>query len=101
MLSITFEDINIAGATGLELRMLAAEDDDGSNEDWDASDLVYVEVDFDNSGTFTKVLQFANDGTLFNANPTTIPTSMELVTAQRSPRRSRSSPLCLAVPARH
>lgn len=69
VLSITFEDINIAGATGLELRMLAAEDDDGSNEDWDASDLVYVEVDFDNSGTFTKVLQFANDGTSFNAAP--------------------------------
>jgi hypothetical protein len=59
VLTLTFDDINIAGQTDMELSLLAAEDDDGTNQDWDNNTLFYVEVDYDNSGTFTKVLQFA------------------------------------------
>ena len=60
--TLLFDDVNIAGFSSLELAMLVAEDDDGANQDWDADTLVYVEIDIDNSGSFTKVLQFAAQG---------------------------------------
>jgi PKD repeat protein len=60
--TVLFDDVNIAGFSSLELAMLVAEDDDGANQDWDADTLVYVEIDIDNSGSFTKVLQFAAQG---------------------------------------
>ena len=41
---------------------IAAEDDDGTNQDWDGDTLVYLEIDVDNSGTYTKVYQFAATG---------------------------------------
>jgi hypothetical protein len=60
----------------MTLAILFAEDDssDGS-EDWDVGDLVYVEVDYDNSGTFTKVIQFATTaptGSNFNVSAPTL-----------------------------
>jgi len=58
--TLLFDDIDISTFTNLTLAMLLAEDapSDG-NFDWDGGDLFYVEVDYDNSGTYTKVLQFA------------------------------------------
>lgn len=62
-LSLTFDDVSIAGETDLSMRLLAAEDQSGDgNEDWDSGDLVTVEVDIDNSGTFTPIMQFASQG---------------------------------------
>lgn len=60
--TILFDNVNIAGYTGLDLSIMVAEDDDGANQDWDADTLLFVEIDIDNSGTFTKVLQWAAAG---------------------------------------
>lgn len=67
--TMTFDDLNISGFTNLTLAILLAEDDDGSNEDWDNSDFLHIEYDIDNSGTFTNLLWVENDGTTFNAAP--------------------------------
>ena len=40
--TLTFSDINIAGYESLELRVYLAEDDDGTNQDWDAGDFVQI-----------------------------------------------------------
>ena len=59
--SILFEDIAIAGYGSLVLAGLFAEDDDGTNEDWDADSRVRVEVSID-GGPFRTLLQFAAAG---------------------------------------
>ncbi|WP_411767234.1 T9SS type A sorting domain-containing protein [Winogradskyella sp. A3E31] len=58
--TLLFDDIDISTFSNLTLALLLAEDapSDG-NFDWDGGDLFYVEVDYDNSGSFTKILQFA------------------------------------------
>ncbi|MDD7886264.1 lamin tail domain-containing protein [Flavivirga sp. 57AJ16] len=68
--TLLFDDINISGYTSLALSLLAAEDqaDDGLG-DWDPEDMVSIAVDYDNSGTFTKVLQFAADNSASNRTP--------------------------------
>lgn len=68
-LEMFFDDVSIAGESNLELRILVAEDDDGANQDWDAGDQLLIEVDIDNSGVFTPIMSFAQDGTNFNAEP--------------------------------
>ena len=60
--TLLFDDVNISGFSSLDLSLMVAEDDDGTSQDWDADTLMYVEVDIDNSGTFTKILQFAAFG---------------------------------------
>ena len=60
--TLTFDDVNISGFSSLNLSLMIAEDDDGVNQDWDADTLMYVEVDIDNSGTFTKLIQVAAFG---------------------------------------
>ena len=55
--TLEFDDIDISTFTDLTLAILLAEDKDGSNFDWDEDSRFYIEVDVDNSGTFTKVLQ--------------------------------------------
>ncbi|WP_161635654.1 ExeM/NucH family extracellular endonuclease [Actibacterium mucosum] len=60
-LTMEFNDINIAGFSDLQISGLFAEDDDGSNQDWDADSLVFIEVSIDGGG-FVKVLQFAATG---------------------------------------
>ena len=58
--TLIFDDIDISGANDLTLAILLAEDaPSDSNFDWDGGDLFFIEVDYDNSGTFSKILQFA------------------------------------------
>ena len=60
--TIEYNNIDISTGTNMTLAFIAAEDDDGTNQDWDADTLVYFEIDIDNSGTYTKVFQFAANG---------------------------------------
>ena len=68
--TLTFDDIDISSKTNLTLALLLAEDQPSDGKfDWDGGDLFYIEVDYDNSGTFTKVLQFATSAsTGFNVS---------------------------------
>ncbi|CAL2080155.1 putative secreted protein (Por secretion system target) [Tenacibaculum sp. 190524A05c] len=61
--TLEFNDIDITGATNLNLAILLAEDDDGANQDWDSSDTFTIEYDIDNSGTFTNLLTVTGTGT--------------------------------------
>ncbi len=68
--TLTFDDINIAGFTSLELRIYLAEDDDGSNQDWDEGDFVHINYDIDNSTTFSNLLWIESDiSSGFNGEP--------------------------------
>ena len=62
--------IDISGKENLEFKALFAEDDDGSNEDWDLEDSVIVAVQIDGGG-FVNILRFESvpDGDAFNAVP--------------------------------
>ncbi len=66
--TIEFTNIDIAGYSNLQFSGLFAEDDDGSNQDWDAPDFVTVQVQIDGGG-YVDILQFANDGSTFNSAP--------------------------------
>lgn len=66
--TIEFTNIDISGFSNLQFSGLFAEDDDGSNQDWDSSDLVTVEVRIDGGG-YVPILQFANDGSTSNTEP--------------------------------
>ncbi|MFY9242544.1 MAG: T9SS type A sorting domain-containing protein [Polaribacter sp.] len=68
--TLFFDDIDISSKSNLTLALLLAEDQPSdSNFDWDGGDLFYIEVDYDNSGTYTKVLQFATSAnTGFNVS---------------------------------
>ena len=68
-LTLTIEDIDISGETGLELQLLVAEDqsNDGA-EDWDQSDFVHIDYQIDTGG-FQNLLHFENDGSTFNSEP--------------------------------
>jgi hypothetical protein len=62
--TLTFDDIDISSKSNLTLSLLLAEDQPSDDKyDWDGGDLFYIEVDYDNSGTFTKILQFATSAT--------------------------------------
>jgi len=62
--TLLFQDIDISTYSNLSLAILLAEDaPSDSNFDWDGGDLFYVEVDYDNSGSFTKIFQFATTET--------------------------------------
>ena len=58
--TLIFDDVDISTANDPTLAILLAEDaaSDG-NFDWDGGDLFYIEVDYDNSGTFSKIFQIA------------------------------------------
>ena len=55
--TILWSGINISGATGLQLSVDAAEDDDGANQDWDALDFVHIDVSID-GGPFMNIIWF-------------------------------------------
>ena len=68
IVTLTFNPINISGYSSLEFSGLFAEDDDGSNQDWDANALVFVEANIDGAG-WVKILQFATGSPGFNQEP--------------------------------
>lgn len=59
---LNIDDINISGYTNLEFRVHLAEDDDGTNEDWDNLDYVHFNYDIDNSGSFVELLWIEGSG---------------------------------------
>ncbi len=65
---IDISGISITGASNLQLEVLIAEDDDGTNEDWDSSDYVHFEYRID-GGSYLPLLWIENDGTTFNGAP--------------------------------
>lgn len=67
--SLTFDDIDISGSSSLVFKINIAEDDDGSNQDWDDNDYLHITYDIDNSGTFQNLLWIRNDGSTFNSAP--------------------------------
>jgi len=66
--TITWTGIDISGYISLTFSGLFAEDDDGTNQDWDDLDYVYIEVNIDGGG-YQKILQFAAPGTGYNMEP--------------------------------
>lgn len=54
--------VDITGYTHLELRVYLAEDDDGTNQDWDATDYVHFKSDIDHTGSFTDILNIESSG---------------------------------------
>ncbi len=68
-LYINIDDIDISGQSNLQFKIYMAEDDEGTNEDWDNSDYVHIYFDIDNSGTYTNLLWIENDGSTYNSAP--------------------------------
>ena len=66
--SISWSGINIAGCTGLSFSIDLAEDDDGSNEDWDIGDYLHVYYSID-GGAEQDLIWVENDGSNFNSAP--------------------------------
>jgi uncharacterized repeat protein (TIGR01451 family) len=66
--TITWTNIDISDYSDLVFSGLFAEDDDGTNEDWDDNDFTLVEVSIDGGG-WQKVLAFENDGSQYNSEP--------------------------------
>lgn len=59
--TLEFTGIDINGFTNLTLALLAAEDDDGANQDWDETDNVIIEVQIDGGG-YSPVIAFESTG---------------------------------------
>ena len=58
---LTFSGIDISGKTGLEFSIYLAEDDDGSNQDWDAADYVHIQYKID-GGDLTPLIHIESSG---------------------------------------
>jgi len=65
---LTWSGLNISGFTNLEFSGYFAEDDDGTNQDWDDEDGLAVEVRID-GGAWTPIFAIENDGSTFNSAP--------------------------------
>ncbi len=63
--TMIFNDVSIAGCTGLSFEMYAA----AFNSGWDDVDFVHIYYDIDNSGTWTNLIWFENNGATFNSAP--------------------------------
>ena len=64
----TFGGINIAGFTGLSFSAFFAEDDDGSNQDWDGPDFVHVDFRIDD-GSFQDLFWLESGSISTNTAP--------------------------------
>ncbi len=60
--NLTIDNIDITGYTDLVFKIYLAEDDDGTNQDWDASDYLHILYDIDNSTTFSNLLWVESSG---------------------------------------
>ena len=68
--TLSFAQINLTNFTNLQLTVDLAEDDDGSNEDWDVSDSVSFQASIDGGGFFDILnIESIPDGDSFNAVP--------------------------------
>ncbi len=67
-LEMTFANVDISNMNDLQFSILLAEDDDGSNQDWDEPDSVKIAYRIDGGG-FQNLLAIENDGTTFNTAP--------------------------------
>ena len=65
---LNIENIDISGYTSIEIRVYLAEEDDGSNQDWDSGDYVHINADVDNGAT-QNLIWIENDGSTFNSAP--------------------------------
>ena len=61
--------IDISGFTDLDFSILLAEDDDGTNEDYDDADYVLIEYQIDDGGFENLLAVAAETGTIFNGVP--------------------------------
>lgn len=61
MQTLTISGINIAGYTSLEFRVHLAEDDDGTNQDWDDTDYLHFNYQIDGGG-FNNLLWVESSG---------------------------------------
>ncbi|PVW12325.1 hypothetical protein [Marixanthomonas spongiae] len=66
---IIFENMDVSLYSTIYFDALFAEDDDGSNQDWDDDDYVSVDYSFDNGTTWNSFFAIRNDGTEFNTVP--------------------------------
>ncbi|HIL56698.1 MAG TPA: hypothetical protein EYG39_02175, partial [Rhodothermales bacterium] len=66
--TVTFSGIDISGFQNLSFAGLFAEDDDGTNEDWDAPNFVHVDYQIDGGG-YQNLFWLENDGSTFNSAP--------------------------------
>ncbi len=67
--NLLINNINISGYSNLEFRVHLAEDDAGTNQDWDILDYVHFNYDLDSSGSFSPLLWIENDGSTYNSAP--------------------------------
>lgn len=58
----TADDIDISGYTDLTFYIYLAEDDDGSNQDWDAADYMHIQYDIGNTGSFSNLIWVESSG---------------------------------------
>lgn len=63
VVSLTFDDVDISGATGLNVSGLFAS---GGQDKFDSSDYMNVYVDIDNTSSWTLIGSFRNDGATYN-----------------------------------
>ncbi len=67
--TLTFENIDIANYENIAFNILLAEDDDGTNQDWDEDDFVHIDYKLSSEGTYTPLLWIENDGSEYNSAP--------------------------------
>ena len=67
--TLTINDVDISGQKNLNFSIYLAEDDDGSNQDWDDDDYLHIDYDVDNSGTFTNLIHVEGSDDGLNTEP--------------------------------
>lgn len=60
--TLTFNDIDISNYENLNFYIYLAEDDDGTEQDWDNADYVHIEYDLNNSGSFSNLISIEGTG---------------------------------------
>jgi DNA/RNA endonuclease YhcR with UshA esterase domain len=66
--NLTTIPISVAGLSSIDFSILLAEDDDGTNEDWDETDYVHITYSVD-GGASQNLIWIENDGSQFNGAP--------------------------------